>query len=368
MFRSLLLGGLLVLVPPGVARSAPAPEAKPGKSDQLLANLRKPVTFNGFEADVTFTLRQALDHLAEQYGLSFDVNEEAFQAEEVAEVLAKPVAERPLPRQERTTPAAVLKRVLSRLPTQSGADWLLRGDAIEITTQAALRAEVWGRDYQGPFLPLTHARFDRQPLNETLKELAEQTGFNVVLDPRTGDKAKTLITARLNNLPLDTAVATLADMAGLKTTRTDNVLYVSTEERLFKPRPEPPSDLSPLSSRGVGSFSPLSGTALPPVKQATFDKKPLHEALKDLVEGTGYNLVIDTTRLGDKARTPVTTALKDVPVDTAVRLVADLAGLRVVIIDNVAYLTTPENAKEMQAEQDQRLLRLNPSGGLMPRP
>jgi hypothetical protein len=359
MFRSLLLVTLL-LGPPTCLQAAPAPEAKPTKGDQLLTNLRKPGKFIGYDADPKFTLQEALEHLADRYNLDFDVNEEAFKAENVNDVLAQAVVNKPLAAVTRTTPAAVLKRLLARVPSESGVTWLLRADTIEITTQAAARLEIWGAEYEGPYLPLAHASFEQTSLRQALEDLAEQTGFSVVLDPRVGDKAKTLVTTRMINLPLDTAVETLADMAGLRSVRRDNLLYVTADGGSLKMRMGSNDETPTLIPRPQGVS--IYGT-----KNLTFEKKPLHEAIKEVIEGSGYQVLIDTTRLGDKSKTLVSAVLKDVPVETAVRLLADLAGLRVVILDNVAYLTTPENAKELQMEQQRLLERLfNPSGVLRP--
>src|SRR5437660_1465785 len=79
-----------------------------------------------------------------------------------------------------------------------------------------LRAQVWGKSYQGPFLPLVQGRFDKKPLEEVLKELAEQSEQTILLDAKVGDKGKTAVTAKLMNTPLDTAVTLLADMAELQ--------------------------------------------------------------------------------------------------------------------------------------------------------
>jgi type II secretory pathway component HofQ len=82
---------------------------------------------------------------------------------------------------------------------------------------------------------LVHTRFENTSLTEALRELSDQAGFNVVLDARVADKAKTaMVTARLNNTPLDTAVALLADMAELKPVLTDNLLYVTSRENAAK--------------------------------------------------------------------------------------------------------------------------------------
>ena len=44
--------------------------------------------------------------------------------------------------------------------------------------------------------------------------------------------------------------------------------------------------------------------------------------------------------------------LNNVPTDTAVRLLANMAGLSVARLDNVLYVTTRENAAAAQADQE----------------
>jgi hypothetical protein len=52
----------------------------------------------------------------------------------------------------------------------------------------------------------------------------------VLVDPRPAEKIKTGVTAKLKNVPLDSAVQLLADMADLKAVLQDNVLYVTSKE------------------------------------------------------------------------------------------------------------------------------------------
>ena len=230
MHRSAVLGGLLAFL--GLAAwlwSAPAPPPE-NKPEPLTSKLAKPVNFEGWTADPKMTLQEALDKLADQYGLTFDVNEAAFKNDMIDDVLAKPVAEKPLPKMNHVSLRTVLDKILTRIPTQTGITYVLRRNVIEVTTNAFLRPEIWGADYPGPFLPLVSADFQKRPLDEALKELADQADFNVLLDPRSAEKAKAPINARLSNMPLDTAVRLLANMAELKAYQVDNVLYVTTPE------------------------------------------------------------------------------------------------------------------------------------------
>jgi type II secretory pathway component HofQ len=96
-----------------------------------------------------------------------------------------------------------------------------------------------------PLLPLVHVSAEAKPLEKVLQEVAKQSGYNVVLDPRSADKGATPIKANLNNVPVDNAVRLLADMADLKMVQMGNILYVTTAENAAKwekqelPKPVP---------------------------------------------------------------------------------------------------------------------------------
>jgi hypothetical protein len=56
----------------------------------------------------------------------------------------------------------------------------------------------------------------------------------VVLDARVEDKGALKVTALLRNVPVETAVEVLADMAGLAVVQRGNVLYVTSTENAAK--------------------------------------------------------------------------------------------------------------------------------------
>jgi hypothetical protein len=91
-----------------------------------------------------------------------------------------------------------------------------------------------------------------------------------------------------------------------------------------------------------------------PTARVEFKRRPLDEALREVAELTGINIVLDS-RVDEKARQmPVSTHLQEVPLDTAVSLLANMAGLQSLALDNVLYVTTPANAKALQSERPQR--------------
>jgi hypothetical protein len=186
--------------------------------------------FPGFD-DPKTTLQEALDAIGSLYGVQFDVNEKAFKFEGLDDVLKKEVVTNPIPEMKNVRLDVLLSRILKRLTLQSGASYLVRRDGIEITTGLFRSSEVWGGASGGvPFLPLVHRKFEKVPLEEALKELSDLTDFTIVLDPRVGEKAKTPVTARFLNTPLDTAVRFLADTADLRSLQQDNMLYVTSKQ------------------------------------------------------------------------------------------------------------------------------------------
>jgi RNA polymerase sigma factor (sigma-70 family) len=81
------------------------------------------------------------------------------------------------------------------------------------------------------------------------------------------------------------------------------------------------------------------------VVHVSAERKPLGEVLADLRKQTGANIVLDPRcETGDKKPT-VTITLSDVRLYDALRVIADLAELKMVYAGNIYYVTTPANAK-----------------------
>jgi RNA polymerase sigma factor (sigma-70 family) len=261
-----------VQVKPAEAADAPVAHHQPAPAPAVIApamsrrtlELRdkpaSPVKFDGWENDPKSTLQEALDHLADRFDLTFDVNEAAFKAEMVEDVLAKPVAKKPIPKMINVRLETVLRKILARIPARSGATFLIREDTIELPTVAAVRAEL-GVEGERPLPPLATASFHDTPLEDALRELAQITECNIVLDARAGEAAQTPVSSNLANVPVDTAVRVLADMANLELVRLDNVLYVTTREnaaRLRKEQERPTSGrpTTPAASPPAGRGRP----------------------------------------------------------------------------------------------------------------
>ncbi len=181
-------------------------------------------------------IQEALDWLADRYGLTYELNEKAFEigGGKADDRLKEPLLGKgPFPAIKEVALSTVLQKIISRMPSDGGTSpaWMLRKDHIEITTFDALITEIYGNE-TGPYLTLVNVDFLKRPLDEALKDLADRSDVNVVVDARVEDKvSKTLVTAQFTNTPVDTAARLIADMADLKIFLVDNVIYVTTPER-----------------------------------------------------------------------------------------------------------------------------------------
>jgi type II secretory pathway component GspD/PulD (secretin) len=68
---------------------------------------------------------------------------------------------------------------------------------------------------------------EKVELAKALEQLKRETATNIVLDAKAVKEGKTIVTLQIDDVPLETAVRLLAEMAGLKVVRNANVLYVT---------------------------------------------------------------------------------------------------------------------------------------------
>ena len=118
---------------------------------------------------------------------------------------------------------------------------------------------------------------DNKSLAETLKELAEETGANLVVDPRAKKTADEKITLKIEDVPLESAVRLAADVGGLAVIRMSNVLFVTTEARAAKLRPDADGPVGSSASPGGTGFDnlpPGGGVNPPPLQPAPIPPAP----------------------------------------------------------------------------------------------
>jgi hypothetical protein len=210
-----------------LSAATPLSAGESERGRELRHRLSNTVNYQGLE-DPRATLNDLLEQLTRGYGLTFDINEEAFNQEKITEVGRKEVAQpTPIPPMHARI-ETILRRVLHRV--SPSATYFIRGDMIEVTTTEAIRKEFFAErpTMPGPLPPLVSGAFDKVPLEAALKELNHYG--NVVLDARAAKEGQVQVSADLSNVPLDTVVQMFADMAGLGVVLLDNALYVTSKD------------------------------------------------------------------------------------------------------------------------------------------
>lgn len=85
----------------------------------------------------------------------------------------------------------------------------------------------------------------------------------------------------------------------------------------------------------------------------------LAKALNELAQSMALNMVIDP-RLMKDAQTPVTLQVEDATLETAVRLLAEIGGMKAVRMGNVLFVTSEARAEKIRREEQQAPSAPNP--------
>jgi hypothetical protein len=210
------------LQPGAAARPEQANDARRVKG--MRDKLANPVTLENGLADNT-ALRDALGFISgfisDRHDVTILVATQAFKAEGVDAVEDQPVK---LPKMI----GVKLGTVLRLLAEQVNGAYLIHPDFIEVVPVDCARPESWrGNRHLAPTIT---AEFSQSPLADALQQLADSSGISIIVDGRAAEKTKTRVTATLSNVPIDTAVLILADMAELRPVALNNLLYVTTKE------------------------------------------------------------------------------------------------------------------------------------------
>lgn len=260
LFTHKRLAVALVVVLAPALPGAPIPEkaSAPGPAERLRKDLDQLITMEITEQ----TLDAAVNLLRDQTKINFVLDRLT---------LAQYGME---PSQLQLTNAkfkdAKVRAALRTLLAPNNLNFAIVGDAVLITTDDMA---VYRQMKQRVSLDV-----DRLELASALKNLARDTGANVLLDPRIAKEGQTAVTLHLDDVPLETAVRLLAEMAGLKPVRLGNVLFVTGKANAadlrndpeLAPQPKPPvPNLEGGPAMGGAVIVPaLPPGALPPPASA----------------------------------------------------------------------------------------------------
>jgi len=173
--------------------------------------------------------------------------------------------------------------------------------------------------------------FANSALQDAFAKLTDQTKLNFVLDRGSMQQLgivpeQSLVTIKLDKMSLRVGLRRLLGQYNLGYAVIGDMVLITTEDMAIHRQMRQRINLD-------------------------LDGVPLEEALADLAKWTVTNLVLDGHVIKE-AKIPVTLKLQDVPLEVAVRLMANQAGLRPVRTGNVLYVTTKANAAELKGDGD----------------
>jgi hypothetical protein len=180
----------------------------------------------------------------------------------------------------------------------------------------------------------------------------------------------------LMRVPVPSGATFLVREDGIEITTTQFVAAEITVERQQPPKAAPPAAPVPAAGvglpGGLGGLGGLGGVVAPVTEEedvkkfsvavvsVAVERQPLEEALQQMRRQTNANFVLDPA-LGEKARTTMSVTLLNSPLDSAVRVLTEMAELDYVWLDNIFYVTTREKAQKLRTSWPGRH-----SGGGMP--
>jgi len=150
---------------------------------------------------------------------------------------------------------------------------------------------------------------------------------------------------RMTGSPLERALEKICDQVGGTFVMRGYNIEITTFEKVLG------------RQRNVGESAALV--------QHIANKEPLADLLDHLATRYGRTVVV-APQVAEKAQTPVTLKLLNIPFDLAVLMVAETADLKVVHKDGALLVTTPQRAKEFEAELKARKKEekpMQPPGG-----
>jgi len=217
--------------------------------------LDQPITLNFSGQD----FQDICNHLKDKTGVNFVLDQNLQQLMQIG------IGNIPAPPGFPAAPALELKgdktrlsEVLQRFLGTSAMTYVIADNSIVFVTEDQAASRVFGQRI--------HVKVEEVPLQKVLKEVMRNAHFNLVIDPRVSKEAQNPVTLQLENTTLETSVKLLAELAGLKAVRMDNVLFITNEARADKMRQENPvAPANPANRVFPGMFGGIGLGVVPAV-------------------------------------------------------------------------------------------------------
>jgi hypothetical protein len=239
------LACLCFLIPAALV-AAPVPDSDKGSGQTTAEKTRKALQDTVTVEIIDKTLEQALAELKDRTKINFTLDRQAVAAfDQTTQPWGGffPGGGGGLPPGVAQPQAATLtlkakdmkiRDALKQLLSHDNLTYVILGDSVLVTTEAM--------GVQRQLKQHVSLNLDAVPFKQAVKQLARETGANLIVDGKLAKETDAAVTLQLEDVPLDTAVRLLAEAAGLKPVRLGNVIYLTSKANAQELRSEP--DLS----------------------------------------------------------------------------------------------------------------------------
>jgi type II secretory pathway component HofQ len=178
-------------------------------------------------------------------------------------------------------------------------------------------------------------------LDEVLRFLHALAGVSIVLDPHVGGQKDARVTLALTNVSLASALDLVTHLCGLSYGLRSEAVWLTTPKRLEAYRARTTAELERRRKAGPAPEPPewenRIRTALKQKVSFEFAETALGEVLRFLKALTGVDFVLDP-ELAERGKEPVTLALTNVSLASALDLITDQTGLSYVLKDGAVHI------------------------------
>jgi hypothetical protein len=167
------------------------------------------------------------------------------------------------------------------------------------------------------------------PMADALRQLGEMAKVNIIWDRNVvfGNPDEMMVSLKAKETKLRSVLLTITGQHGLSFGIVGDHILIGTEEAV---------NYRQLRQR----------------VRIQFDGEALPKALADLSLQTGANIVLDPRAQAIAEKHKVILKLDDAPLESVVRLMAEVAGLKPVRLGNVLFVTTEDRAEKLKADPD----------------
>ena len=200
-------------------------------------------------------------------------------------------------------------------------------------------------------------RMEKIPFRDALQFLHEKTGLTFLIDLKPvreagaeqaiDDGAVTI--PAMSSVRVETVLRHVLDQLDLDFTIAPDHVRITTAvvKDALTGNAQPLPNLYPGGADDAPQVDRKEVVRTTPFVTAAFRDTPAGEALKDVAARAGRTIVVSAPA-AEKAKTPVTVTLANVPLETAAAALAEAVGLRAFRTGNVVVVVTPERARQLE--------------------